>query len=237
MRTTTTIAVMTAVASTLLMSACAAGMPRAPVSGQAGGESSAARARPPSAAPARLDVSCSPDGLKVSGRAVTATSSGVVLRMNSSAAAGTYLNIAWDGGDDGGSGAPVPAGPAVWTLAAPPGELRPSCSTTAKQGPESAVTVSDPGGYWRRTTVADLGCAPGATPSWAIDPRGRGPSAEAAVRDMVKHVSGAGDLLLRSGDVRVVSVPWSGGVWGERVGLPRVGGHRRDPRCVRPSTH
>jgi hypothetical protein len=196
-------AVMTAAASTLVMSAYAARPPQATRTGQTGGEPSAARARPSSAAPARLDVSCSTGALKVSGRAATATSSGVVLRVSSTAPARTYLNVAWHGGDDGGGGEPIPAEPAVWTVTAPPGELRLSCSTSAKQGSESAVTVSDPRGYWRRTTVEDLGCDPGATPSWAIDPRGRGPSAEAAVKDMVRRMSGAGDLLLRSRSVTV----------------------------------
>jgi hypothetical protein len=34
-----------------------------------------------------------------------------------------------------------------------------------------------------------------------------------------------------------VSVPGSGGVCGTAAGRPNVGGHRRDLRCVRPSTH
>ena len=36
---------------------------------------------------------------------------------------------------------------------------------------------------------------------------------------------------------QIVSVPGSGGVCGTGAGRPDVGGHRRDLRCVRPSTH
>jgi hypothetical protein len=114
---------------------------------------------------------------------VVATPARVALRVSSTGPAGTYLNYQWAGG---GGGAPAPAAPATWHLNAPPGELHLSCSTSTIRGAPKVVTVSDPSGFWSTTTLADLGCRPGATPSWVGGP-GHGATADDAVINLLKH--------------------------------------------------
>ncbi len=98
----------------------------------------------------------------MSGAAVVTNPAGVTLQVSSTGPAGTYLNLVWTGG---GGGDPVPTMPARWNLNAPPGELQLSCPTASVQGTTKAVTVTDPGGFWSTTTLADLDCPPGMLPS------------------------------------------------------------------------
>ena len=133
-----------------------------------------------------LSVSCTPHGISVTGTSVVAGPVGVPIRVSSTAAKGTYLNYTWTGA--GGGGHAVPTSATTWTLTAPPGPLRLSCSTAFKESPEKVVAVVDPGRHWRATTLADLGCLGGAPVDWAAGP-GRGVTAEAAISDAIKQMS------------------------------------------------
>ena len=136
------------------------------------------------AAATELRVSCTPAGISVAGASVAAGRGGVRLLVSSTAAKGTYLSSTWDGG---GGGDPAPRSATTWTLKAPPGQLRLSCSTESRESPETVVTVADPGGYWRPETLADLGCTSGAILDWVVGP-GRGKTPEAAVDNMVMQM-------------------------------------------------
>ena len=130
--------------------------------------------------------------LSVAGSTVAANQAGVPLRVRSTAAAGTYLNFSWTGG---GGGDPAPTSATTWTLSAPPGTLQLSCSTPSRESAKKLVTVIDPGGYWRATTLADLGCPGGSLLDWVGGP-GRGATAEASVNILVEQTRklGAGRL-------------------------------------------
>ncbi|MFJ8580155.1 hypothetical protein [Micromonospora sp. NPDC093277] len=130
-----------------------------------------------------VDVRCGPDGVTVSGTTVRTGRAGVPIRVGGTVPAGTYLRIGWT---HGGEGNPVPASPTVWTLTAPPGQLRLSCSNMEKR--EEAVTVVDSSGFWRPGTAADYSCDFGGIASWAIGP-GRGPSVDAALADLTRQLS------------------------------------------------
>jgi hypothetical protein len=153
----------------------------------------AAAASPTPAVGAELRVSCTPAGVSVIGASVAAGRAGVRIRVSATAARGTYLNFVWTGG--GGGGAPAPTFATTWTLKAPPGQLRLSCSTESKESPTRMVTVVDPGGYWRATTLADLGCTGGSVLDWAAGP-GRGTTEKAAVNNLVEQTRkrGGGSL-------------------------------------------
>jgi hypothetical protein len=130
----------------------------------------------------RLSVACSPSGITVSGDVVPATSTGVKISVSSTMPPGAYLNFE-RGGD------PLPATPTTWTLDVPPGPLTLSCAASgAPATPEAThtVTVTDPGGFWRSTTLMDL--CPGGMLDWGGTP-GSGPSPEAAVNDLVPRLS------------------------------------------------
>jgi len=140
-------------------------------------------------APTRVDVLCGADlALSVSDDVVAATAAGVAVQVTSEAPAGAYLNYGWPGGG-GGDGMPEAA--QTWTLAAPPGELRLSCSTLDRQGAEVVVDVVDPHGYWSDLTLADLGCPLGGMPSWAVA-GGTGATAQEAVDDLIAKFDDAG---------------------------------------------
>lgn len=141
----------------------------------------------PSQTPEILAVACSPDGLTLSGHEVAATAAGVRVRVSSTAPAGTYANFGWDNGAEGN---PAPRRAEVWTLPTPPGNLRISCSPPTKQSPAQTVRVTDPEHHWRSTTLADLGCPPGVTPSWDIPGPGRGTTAEHAVTNLLASMNG-----------------------------------------------
>jgi hypothetical protein len=62
----------------------------------------------------------------------------------------------------------MPDAAQTWTLAAPPGELRLSCSTLDHQGAEVVVDVVDPHGYWSNLTAdPDALCRPS---PWVTEP-------------------------------------------------------------------
>jgi hypothetical protein len=140
-----------------------------------------------------LSVACSPNGITVSGSTVAATSAGVVLSVSSTMPAGSYLNFSWP---DGGEGEPMPTSPAgaSWTLSVPPGPLKLSCTAPGddpKPGATQVVTVTDPDGVWRSTTLADLGCRNGGELDWGGAP-GSGSSPEAAANDLLPRFDTAG---------------------------------------------
>ncbi|MFE9200571.1 hypothetical protein [Micromonospora sp. NPDC007230] len=133
--------------------------------------------------PQPVDVRCGSDGVTASGTTVRAGRAGVPVRVGGTAPAGTYLNIEWT---RGGEGHPVPASPAVWTLAAPPGQLRLRCANVEKR--EVVVTVVDPSGFWRPGTAADHSCRFGGLIDWPGHP-GRGASVDAALADLTRQLS------------------------------------------------
>ncbi|HST81449.1 MAG TPA: hypothetical protein VLL08_06900 [Kineosporiaceae bacterium] len=139
-----------------------------------------------------LSVACSPTGITVSGDAVAATSAGVVISVSSTMPAGSYLNFDWPGGG-GGDALPAPAAKVNWTLLAPPGPLNLSCTLNGDPKPAArhTVTVTDPDGVWRSTTLTDLGCANGALLDWA-GPPGSGSSPQAAADDLLPRFTTIG---------------------------------------------
>lgn len=144
-------------------------------------------------APALVEVLCGADlGLSLSSDTVAATSSGVAVRVTSEASAGAYLNYGL-GGD------PMPATPATWMLAAPPGELHLSCSTLDHQGTEVAVTVVDPDHHWSDRKLADFGCPIGGIPGWVVS-GGTGATPEEAVTNLIAKSTayGVSPTLTRS---------------------------------------
>ena len=176
---------------------------------------------------AELRVSCTPAGISVAGTSVTAGPAGVRLRVSSTAAKGTYVNFAWTG--DGGGGDIAPKSATTWTMPAPPGPLRLSCSTGVTESPKTVVTVVDPGGFWRATTLADLGCTGGPVLDWAAGP-GRGKTAEAAVKDLVDQMrKSSGGPLATSVTVKRAEVGYpdpASGTWlVSRSGRPHLSVH------------
>lgn len=138
-------------------------------------------------APATLEAACTPTGLTLSAHIVSATAAGLRISVSNTGPSGTYMNFGWAGG---GQGDEAPRRPTVWTLSTPPGEVQISCSTPAKEWPVQRFVVTDPQHYWSHTTMSDLGCPPGVTPGWAIPGPGRGTTAEEAVRDLLRTMTG-----------------------------------------------
>ena len=138
-----------------------------------------------SAAPSMVEVHCGEDlSLRVSSPTVTATSSGVAVRVTSEAAEGACLNYGL-GGDE------LPATAEVWTLAAPPGDMQLSCSTLAEEGPELVVTVTDPDGHWSPLTLGELGCVVSGMPGWVVE-GGSGATAREAIDALAASFAEAG---------------------------------------------
>lgn len=137
--------------------------------------------------PELLVATCTPSGLTLSSRRVSATAAGVRLSVRSTGATETYLNLGWD---DGGEGDPAPRQATDRTTPIPPGPVQVSCATLTREWPAVTVTVSDDAHHWSTTTLSDLGCPPGITPAWAISGPGRGPTAESAVLDLVGRLPG-----------------------------------------------
>ena len=154
---------------------------------------------------AEVAVHCAPTGITVSSRQVAAQPSGVVLRVSSSLAAGAYLTYQWNGphGSRPGGGDPLPSQPETWTLTPPPGTLTLSCWVRDDAAPQAIaeITVTDPGGFWRSTTLDDLGCPGGSQPSWVMPP-GTGPTARQAIEELMRHTATIRpDLAARPADV------------------------------------
>jgi hypothetical protein len=165
--------------------------------GATGSEQPVSTSRPtatsttPAAEPAAVEtlkVACSPTGLSLSAPAVAATTGGVKISVSSTASADTYANFTWEGGGEGNA---APHNATVWTLPAPPGRLRISCSSPTKEWPEQDVRVIDRQGHWRHTTMSDLGCPPGRIPAWDFPSPGRGVTARAAVDKLLASMTWA----------------------------------------------
>ncbi len=125
-----------------------------------------ARAEGPPA-PATLAVTCSPDGITVSGLRVAAGAGGVSLEVASTMPAGAYLEYDASGY---GAGEPLPTGAgATWVRPLPPGDVELTCSTDgrARPGMSTHVSVVDRAHHWRTATLGDAGCTmTGGEPSW-----------------------------------------------------------------------
>lgn len=165
--------------------------------GATGSEPPASTSRPtatsttPAAEPAAVEtlkVACSPTGLSLSASAVAATAGGVKVSVSSTASADTYANFSWEGGGEGNA---APQNATVWTLPAPPGRLKISCSSHMKEWPEQDVRVIDRQGLWRHATMSDLGCPPGRIPGWDFLEPGRGVTPRAAVDKLLASMTGA----------------------------------------------
>ena len=133
-----------------------------------------------------LIVTCSPDGISLSGDVVEATSAGVVITMSSTMPPGSALNYRWPARDSAlktDAYRPMTTKPETWTVTAPPGPLTLSCSGlrgAVPFGGAHTVVVTDPHGYWSSATSADLGC-PAGLQLMPLVPPGTGSTPEAAV--------------------------------------------------------
>lgn len=142
--------------------------------------------------PDELRVTCTDSGPQVETTAVTATPAGVLVVVDSTMAkGGSYLTYTSDG-PSGGDVIEQIADPATYTF--PPGEVTFGCASPPGMDETTTVTVEvvDPHGYWRTSTLADFGCAPGAQPSWAVG-NGTGPTAQDAVDDLLTMFAGRVD--------------------------------------------
>jgi hypothetical protein len=139
-----------------------------------------------------LTVTCSPDGIVLSGEVVEATSAGVVITMSSTMPPGSALNYRWPARDSAlttDAYRPMTTTPQTWTMTAPPGPLTLSCAGLRHAVPfggAHTVTVSDPHRYWSSATAAELGCRAGFQLMPAVPP-GTGPTPEAAVDDYLRR--------------------------------------------------
>ncbi|MFC4146155.1 hypothetical protein ACFO0M_07800 [Micromonospora mangrovi] len=131
--------------------------------------------------PPPVEIRCDRAGATVSATTVRATRAGVRVRVTGDAPADTYLALQWRGG---GNGRPVPSTAEVWTLQAPPGAVRVSCSNA--ENVTAALTVVDPSGHWRPGTVADQGCSFAGLADWVVRP-GAGSTVDAALADLTGH--------------------------------------------------
>lgn len=107
-------------------------------------------------------ISCGPGGAASTPTgSLVATSAGVRLVVqNAGGPAGTYLNYVWGAGY-GGGGQELPTQPTEWQLPIPPGTVDVWCSSDdgKTEWGRVTLTVTDPGGFWRATTIQALGCA------------------------------------------------------------------------------
>jgi hypothetical protein len=161
--------------------------------GCAGSSSAATPAVGPSASPVRPTPSpARPTVVEVTcdaGATITTTKEAVVDRdglhlkvTNSSGLKEVYLNFASGPPDGAGGGNEVPAGTTERVLMVPPGDVYLDCSYNegAKETAKVKVRASDPNGYYRSVTLAELGCTSTAPVDWGPGP-GRGKTAEAAL--------------------------------------------------------
>ena len=129
--------------------------------------------------PARIAVSCSPDGITVSARAVAAGTAGVTVDVSSTMADGASL--VFDAPESWGEA--LPPEPETWVRPVPPGDLELTCSADGESRPgmSAEVRVVDPDGHWRDATLGDAGCTmTGGQPSWKFG-AARGETGQAAV--------------------------------------------------------
>ena len=160
-----------------------------------------------------------------------ATSTGVrLLVQNDGASAGTFLDLQIPGGP--GISQQLSTAPAEWVWSLPPGPLQFSCrsvGTTGTSWGDLTLTVADPGGFWRSTTLADLGCGDGQPNFDASHQNDHWATARQAVEAWFPVLGGSGVLtaeqapmgypdapvqtwlVLRDGKPSVVVTVWSSG--------------------------
>jgi hypothetical protein len=141
------------------------------------------RAAPSPARPTVVEVTCDGGATITTTKEAAVDSDGLHLRVtNSSGLKGTYLNYASGTPNGAGGGNEIPAGTTERVLMVPPGDVYLDCSYNegAKETAKVKVRASDPNGYYRSVTHADLGCTSKAPVDWGPGP-GRGKTAEAAL--------------------------------------------------------
>jgi hypothetical protein len=147
--------------------------------------------------PSVVSVSCAPGGITVSDDVVTATSSGVLLKVASTLPTGAYLTVSNPDGSGGGD--PLPKAPETRAFSVAPGTFSVACRSKGADPSDldiAEIAVADPDHYWRTTTLADHGCpglseldlgpASGATLRAAVDalvPTLEGPTRDYTARD------------------------------------------------------
>ena len=162
----------------------------------------------PSASARAIDVECTDHGVIVSSSQLSAGPAGASVRVSTSARDGALLN--WLPRGSQGEGLPLSAEPTLWLLHSAPGPVEISCSLDGEQGTTAPtrIDVVDPHGYWRPTTLDDLGCAPsGAVASRDIGPVG-GETAEQAVTNLLGKLGSGGrrgSLTIRKAEIGYVA--------------------------------
>ena len=149
--------------------------------------------------PARIAVSCAPDGITVSGRVVAAGTAGVSVDVSSTMAAGASL--LFDASPDSW-GDPLPPEPETWVRPVPPGDLELTCSADgdSRPGMSADVRVVDPDGHWRDASLGDAGCTmTGGQPSWRFG-AARGDTPQAAVDALMAVMTADSDRAITASD-------------------------------------
>lgn len=146
--------------------------------------------------PDELRVTCTDTGPRTQTTTVTATPGGVTLLVDSTLSQPgsylTYTSEALTGGDN----IDQIDNPATYTF--PPGKVTLGCASPPNMDETSTVTIEvvDPHGYWRPSTLTDFGCPPGGQPAWKTA-AGKGPTAQAAVEDLLAGFADAAERDVR----------------------------------------
>jgi hypothetical protein len=149
--------------------------------------------------PARIAVSCAPEGITVSTHVVAAGTAGVTVDVSSTMAAGASL--VFDASPDGW-GDPLPPEPETWVRPVPPGDLELTCSADgdSRPGMSADVRVVDPDGHWREASLGDAGCTmTGGQPAWRFG-AARGDTPRAAVDALMAVMTADSDRAITASD-------------------------------------
>lgn len=138
-----------------------------------------------------LEVTCSAEGIAVSGDTVAAQRAGVVLRVSSTLPKGAYLAYHATSSPFGGTsgGDTLPATLTTWTRQFPPGPLTLSCYMPADdsaRGPAATVTVVDPGGFWWPGELSEYGCHYSGLADFAAGHEGEGRTRNEAAAQVLR---------------------------------------------------
>lgn len=178
----------------------------------------------PGPAPDQLRVTCTDDGPSVDTSTVAAGPAGVELVVDSTMThPGSYLTYSSEGPSGGDRLDQMPS-PAPYAF--PPGTVTLGCASPPDMDDRDTVSIEvvDPYGYWRTSTLADQGCAPGgAQPSWAVG-SGSGPTAQGAVDDLLDKFTAETDAEALDYTAESAPTGYSGSstqTWvGSRRGVP-----------------
>ena len=149
--------------------------------------------------PARVEVSCSADGIVLSSRQVAAGPAGVAFAVSSTMGDDGYLIF---DASEYGFGEPLPPLAEERVRPVPPGVVELTCSADGSPGPgmSADVRVEDPDGHWREATLGDAGCTmTGGRPSWAFGPQA-GDTAQEAVDALLAVMTAGSDRTLTARD-------------------------------------